>query len=82
MQVVSAFEAVELSWVRRYNEVNHARFEPGHEGRPFAYFVQTGGRFLYASTIRLMVLKALVSLSVSEALHAIDCLQTFHSPEP
>jgi ubiquinol-cytochrome c reductase iron-sulfur subunit len=56
---------LELLWVRRYNEVNHARFEPGHEGRPFAYFVQTGGRFLYASTIRLMVLKALVSLSVS-----------------
>jgi len=49
----------------RYNELNHARFEPGTEGRPLAYFVQTGGRFLYASAIRLAVLKAVVSLSVS-----------------
>ncbi len=50
---------------RRYNDYNHARFAPGTEGRPFAYFVQTGGRFLYASAIRVVVLKALVSLSAS-----------------
>lgn len=49
----------------RYNDHNHMRFEPGTEGRPFAYFVQMGGRFLYASAIRLMVLKVVVSLSVS-----------------
>ena len=52
---------------RSYNEFNHTRNPPGTEGRPFAYFVQTGGRFLYASAIRLVVLKALVSLSVSVA---------------
>ncbi|KAF5836016.1 hypothetical protein DUNSADRAFT_6537 [Dunaliella salina] len=56
-----------------YNELNHARFEPGREGRPMAYFVQTGGRFLYASAIRLAVLKAVVSLSLcllSVCLHS------------
>jgi hypothetical protein len=26
--------------LRRYHEHNHARFAPGTEGRPFAYFVQ------------------------------------------
>lgn len=49
----------------RYNEVNHHRFPPGTDGRPFAYFVLTGGRFLYASAARLAVLKVVVSLSVS-----------------
>jgi len=58
-----------------YNEVNHARFEPGTEGRPFAYFVQTGGRFLYASTIRLMVLKGLVSLSAAADTLALSSLE-------
>lgn len=49
----------------RYDEHNHKRFPPGTEGRPFAYFVQTGGRFLYASAARLAVLKIVMSLSVS-----------------
>lgn len=49
----------------RYNEFNHKRQAPGTEGRPFAYLVQTGGRFLYASAIRMVVLKAVVSMSVS-----------------
>ncbi len=57
-----------VTWARRYNELNHKRFEPGTEGRQFAYFVQTGGRFLYASAIRLVVLKGLVSLSVRGAM--------------
>ncbi|KAJ9518605.1 hypothetical protein QJQ45_018643 [Haematococcus lacustris] len=49
-----------------YNEVNHERFEPGTEGRPIAYFVRTGGRFLWASSIRLAVIKALVTLSLRQ----------------
>jgi len=52
----------------KYNEYNHTRKAPGTEGAPFAYFVQTGGRFLYASAIRMVVLKAVVSLSVSSVL--------------
>lgn len=58
-----------------YNELNHARFEPGQEGRPFAYFVQTGGRFLYASAIRLAVLKAVVSLSAAADTLALSSLE-------
>ncbi len=49
---------------RRYDEHHHHRFPPGTEGRPFAYFVLTGGRFLYASAARLAVLKIVMSLSV------------------
>ncbi len=49
----------------RYDEHHHKRFAPGTEGRPFAYFVLTGGRFLYASAARLAVLKIVLSLSVS-----------------
>jgi ubiquinol-cytochrome c reductase iron-sulfur subunit len=49
----------------RYDEHHHRRFPPGTEGRPFAYFVQAGGRFLYASAARLAVLKVVMSLSVS-----------------
>lgn len=56
-----------MASLRRYNERDHARKAPGTEGAPFAYFVQTGGRFLYASAIRVVVLKAVVSLSVSLA---------------
>uniref|UniRef100_A0A7S3QS88 Cytochrome b-c1 complex subunit Rieske transmembrane domain-containing protein n=1 Tax=Dunaliella tertiolecta TaxID=3047 RepID=A0A7S3QS88_DUNTE len=58
-----------------YNELNHARFEPGTEGRPLAYFVQTGGRFLYASAIRLAVLKAVVSLSAAADTLAMSSLE-------
>jgi len=58
-----------------YNEFNHTRFAPGTEGRPFAYFVQTGGRFLYASAIRLVVLKALVSLSAAADTLAMSSLE-------
>lgn len=60
---------------RRYDEHNHVRFPPGKEGRPFAYFVLTGGRFLYASAARLALLKVVVSLSVSggKALNATWC---------
>ena len=58
-------DRVQHCTARRYNELNHKRFEPGTEGRPFAYFVLTGGRFLYASAVRLLVLKVVMSLSVS-----------------
>lgn len=59
----------------RYNEFNHTRQAPGTEGPPFAYLVQTGGRFLYASAIRLVVLKALVSLSAAADTLALGSLE-------
>ncbi len=55
-----------MTRARRYNELNHKRFPPGTEGRPFAYFVLMGGRFLYASAIRVAVLKVVMSLSVRD----------------
>ncbi|KAJ9518077.1 hypothetical protein QJQ45_009985 [Haematococcus lacustris] len=58
-----------------YNEVNHERFEPGTEGRPIAYFVRTGGRFLWASSIRLAVIKALVTLSAAADTLALGSLE-------
>jgi hypothetical protein len=46
----------------------HPRFAPGGDEskRAFTYMVLTGGRFIYASAIRLVVLKFLLSMSVSE----------------
>eukprot|EP00798_Chlamydomonas_sp_ICE-L_P013246 gene13246-19082_t len=43
--------------------------------RPFAYFVLTGGRFLYASAIRLVVLKGLLSLGAAADTLAMASLE-------
>ncbi|GLI60407.1 hypothetical protein VaNZ11_002558 [Volvox africanus] len=59
----------------KYDEHSHKRFPPGTEGRPFAYFVQTGGRFLYASAARLAVLKIVLSLSAAADTMAISSLE-------
>ena len=48
-----------------YDDSNHDRFPPGDPSRrAFTYFVLTGGRFIYASAIRLAVLKFVLSMSV------------------
>ena len=53
-----------LFWTRYY-EGSHERFLPGDPSkRAFTYFVLTGGRFIYASAIRLAVLKFLLSMTV------------------
>ena len=50
----------------RYDEHSHERFAPGDPSkRAFTYFVLTGGRFIYASAIRLAVLKFVLSMTVS-----------------
>ena len=52
----------------RYYEGSHERFLPGDPSkRAFTYFVLTGGRFIYASAIRLAVLKFLLSMTVRPA---------------
>lgn len=54
------------SCVYSYDEHSHERFAPGDPGkRAFTYFVLTGGRFIYASAIRLAVLKFILSMTVS-----------------
>jgi hypothetical protein len=52
----------------RYDEHSHEQFVPGDPSkRAFTYFVLTGGRFIYASALRLAVLKFILSMTVRGA---------------
>lgn len=59
-----------------YDEHNHERYPPGDPSkRAFAYFVLTGGRFVYASLARLLVLKLVLSMSASKDVLALASLE-------
>ncbi|CAN4106975.1 unnamed protein product [Withania somnifera] len=59
-----------------YDESNHERFPPGDPSkRAFAYFVLTGGRFVYASLLRLLILKFVLSMSASKDVLSIASLE-------
>ncbi|KAI3457769.1 hypothetical protein Pfo_014432 [Paulownia fortunei] len=59
-----------------YDEHNHERYPPGDPSkRAFAYFVLTGGRFVYASLLRLLVLKFILSMSASKDVLALASLE-------
>ncbi|KAI3811878.1 hypothetical protein L1987_16574 [Smallanthus sonchifolius] len=59
-----------------YDEHNHECYPPGDPSkRAFAYFVLTGGRFVYASLIRLLVLKFVLSMSASKDVLALASLE-------
>ena len=59
-----------------YDESNHERFDPGEPSkRAFTYLVLTGGRFIYASAIRLAVLKFIISMSASKDVLALSSLE-------
>ncbi|KAL4568094.1 hypothetical protein LXL04_023695 [Taraxacum kok-saghyz] len=59
-----------------YDSHNHERYPPGDPSkRAFAYFVLTGGRFVYASLIRLLVLKFVLSMSASKDVLALASLE-------
>ncbi|XWS54100.1 hypothetical protein CRYUN_Cryun10bG0059400 [Craigia yunnanensis] len=59
-----------------YDEYNHERFPPGDPSkRAFAYFILTGGRFVYASLIRLLILKFVLSMSASKDVLALASLE-------
>ncbi|KAF9619752.1 hypothetical protein IFM89_009094 [Coptis chinensis] len=59
-----------------YDDYNHERFPPGDPSkRAFAYFVLTGGRFVYASLIRLLILKFVLSMSASKDVLALASLE-------
>ena len=50
---------------RRYDEHVHAKHAIGDPSkRAFTYFVLTGGRFIYASALRVAVLKFILSMTV------------------
>lgn len=59
-----------------YDEYNHERYPPGDPSkRAFAYFVLTGGRFVYASLLRLLILKFVLSMSASKDVLALASLE-------
>lgn len=59
-----------------YDEYNHERYPPGDPTkRAFAYFVLSGGRFVYASLLRLLVLKLVLSMSASKDVLALASLE-------
>lgn len=59
-----------------YDSSNHDRFAPGDTSkRAFTYFVLTGGRFIYASAIRLAVLKFILSMTASKDVLALANLE-------
>ncbi|XP_073032154.1 cytochrome b-c1 complex subunit Rieske-4, mitochondrial-like [Primulina eburnea] len=59
-----------------YDEHNHERYPPGDPSkRAFAYFVLTGGRFVYASLARLLVLKFVLSMSATKDVLALASLE-------
>ncbi|KAG2334179.1 hypothetical protein Bca4012_016428 [Brassica carinata] len=59
-----------------YDNHNHERYPPGDPSkRAFAYFVLSGGRFVYASVLRLLVLKLIVSMSATKDVLALASLE-------
>lgn len=59
-----------------YDEYVHNRYPPGDVNKQaFTYFVMTGGRFIYASMIRLAILKLVLSMSASKDVLALASLE-------
>ena len=59
-----------------YDESVHQRYPVGDPTkRAFTYFVMTGGRFIYASAIRLAVLKFVLSMSATKDVLAMASLE-------
>lgn len=59
-----------------YDEHLHERHAPGDPSkRAFTYFILTGGRFIYASALRLLMLKFVLSMSASRDVLALASLE-------
>eukprot|EP00271_Cylindrocystis_brebissonii_P010669 TRINITY_DN26959_c0_g1_i1.p1 TRINITY_DN26959_c0_g1~~TRINITY_DN26959_c0_g1_i1.p1 ORF type:complete len:283 (-),score=47.53 TRINITY_DN26959_c0_g1_i1:1025-1873(-) len=59
-----------------YDEHNHERFPVGDPSkRAFTYLVLTGGRFVYATALRLLLLKLILSMSASKDVLALASLE-------
>lgn len=59
-----------------YDSSNHERFKPGDPSkRAFTYFVLTSGRFIYASALRLLVLKFILSMTATKDVLALANLE-------
>ena len=61
---------------RSYDDSVHQRYPVGDpDKRAFTYFVLTGGRFVYASVLRLAVLKFVLSMSATKDVLALASLE-------
>jgi ubiquinol-cytochrome c reductase iron-sulfur subunit len=59
-----------------YDEHQHERLPPGDPSkRAFTYFILSGGRFIYASALRLLVLKFILSMQASKDVLALASLE-------
>lgn len=59
-----------------YDTHSHEQFAPGDDSkRAFTYFVLTGGRFIYASALRLAVLKFVLSMTATADVLAMASLE-------
>ena len=60
-----------------YDSHSHEQFAPGGDQtkRAFTYFVLTGGRFIYASALRLAVLKFVLSMTATKDVLAMASLE-------
>jgi ubiquinol-cytochrome c reductase iron-sulfur subunit len=59
-----------------YDESVHERHPPGDPSKKaFTYLVLTGGRFVYASALRLLALKLILSMSASRDVLALASLE-------
>lgn len=59
-----------------YDEHTHERLAPGDPSKKaFTYLVLTGGRFIYASALRLLALKLILSMSASRDVLAMASLE-------
>ncbi|KAL2643078.1 hypothetical protein R1flu_010665 [Riccia fluitans] len=59
-----------------YDESVYERLAPGDPSkRAFTYFILTGGRFIYASALRLLLLKFILSMSASRDVLAMASLE-------
>lgn len=62
--------------VIHYDDTNHERYPPGDPSKKaFTYLVLTGGRFIYASALRLLLLKLILSMSASKDVLALASLE-------
>ncbi|XP_024362967.1 cytochrome b-c1 complex subunit Rieske-4, mitochondrial [Physcomitrium patens] len=59
-----------------YDEHTHERCAPGDPSKKaFTYLVLTGGRFIYASALRILALKLILSMSASRDVLAMASLE-------
>lgn len=70
----------------KYDESIHERYPPGDPSKKaFTYFVLTGGRFVYASLIRLLIIKFVISMLPTKDVLALSTLEVISlalNPDP